>query len=207
MTVGSDALASLEQDADRLRTARAADVSEAVAELVAMPSIRRRIAVLGEWWVTYRQATSRLLHVVARDVDLAAKLASTVLACDVLDDDDIDDVLAAAFPRLSNAFGAVAGERPGVRNRLGMPALPVTRVEPGWLWPVGRCFPDADTIEGVQARLNFLGFPAGPVDGEWTERTQHAFSSWQARNGFEPNGELGDDEVEHLRLTTPEAPE
>ena len=55
----------------------------------------------------------------------------------------------------------------------------------------GRIDP-VDTITGFQARLNNLGFGAGPVDGELGPRTRDAIQRFQTSAGIEETGEMDD---------------
>ncbi len=61
-----------------------------------------------------------------------------------------------------------------------------------WELDIGHLDP-VDSISGVQARLNHLGYKAGPVDGVMNDQTKAAISAFQIRIGYEaPNGELDD---------------
>jgi hypothetical protein len=44
-------------------------------------------------------------------------------------------------------------------------------------------------ISGIQARLNNLGFDAGPADGQWTEKTREALKEFQEKHGMTATGE------------------
>jgi N-acetylmuramoyl-L-alanine amidase len=50
----------------------------------------------------------------------------------------------------------------------------------------------ADTVSGAQARLNNLGFGAGPVDGELGAGTRRALRLFQEEQGLEASGALDD---------------
>jgi hypothetical protein len=118
--------------------------------------------------------------VIARDQDTATEIAPTILAARVLDREDVDEILAAAFPRLTGAYREAAADREGVRRMLGISEpLSIKPPEPAWLWPSGKPYPPVDTIAGVQARLNYLELGAGPVDGEWTDLTRRALVRWE----------------------------
>lgn len=54
----------------------------------------------------------------------------------------------------------------------------------------GEAFPSVDTTEGVQLRLNQLGFFAGPVDGEFAEVTQAALANFKRKNSLSDDSEL-----------------
>ena len=199
----TEQLAALDGDVDRLRISSPADVSEALAELLSGESTFVRVLSLGEWWATYPRATAQLLRTIARDPNASAALASTVLACEVLDDRDVDEILITAFPALRGAVRDAASDRPGVRRRVGIAETEPPSIEapnPMWLWPAGRPFPPAETVQGVQARLNHLGLGAGPVDGVWTPLTLRAVARWQVLNGLEPTGELDDVALDRLNL-------
>ena len=210
---GTQALASLEDDVDRLRIREPSDVAAAAVELRALDALDDRIVALGGWALHYPRATSQLLGAIARDPDVSRELAATILGCTVGNcgpaPDDADDILATAFPQLTGAWREAAADRPGVRARLGLPDEPpaVPAPEPGWLWPLGEPFPPAERVEGIQARLNYLGYGAGPVSGDWTPELQRAFTRWQVASGLEPTGEVDADAVERLSFQTPDAPD
>jgi hypothetical protein len=193
-------LASLDGDVDRLRISSRADVSDALAELLAQPTILGRVVALGEWLLAYPRATAQLLRVIAADREASVALASTVLAARILDDEDADDILVTAFVDLAEPLRDAAADRPGVRRRVGATTTPLAPPDPAWLWPEGKPLPPADTVEGVQARLNALGLGAGPVDGEWTELTRRAFVRWQVLRALEPTGELDIESIDQLGL-------
>ncbi|HEX7704059.1 MAG TPA: hypothetical protein VF403_25125 [Kofleriaceae bacterium] len=195
-------MAELERDADRLRISQAVDVVGSRAELLATMSLRDRVALLSGWFVDFPKATSQLFRVIARDPDASLELASTVLGSRVLDGDDAHAVLVTAFPKLTGALRDAAADRLNVGS-----AVTVTVPDPSWLWPAGKPFPPADSVEGVQARLNYLDLGAGPISGEWNDLTRRAFTRWQVLTGFEPTGELDDDSAEYLAFKTPEMSE
>lgn len=208
---GTDELAALENDLDRLRMEMAVDVSDALAQLVATNPLFERTAQLATWIVSFPSATSQLLRVIARDRSASRNLAATVLGCGVAESDDVDEVLAVAFPDLTGPLRDAAADRAGVRRRVGITEgagyAPVSPPDPAWRWPVAKPFPSVETTAGVQARLNYLELGAGPIDGEWSELTRRAFARWQVLNGFEPSGDADLDAIEFLELTTPDAPE
>lgn len=203
-------MAALDQDVDRLRIRQPADVSDAIEELLAVETPIDRVVLLGGWIVNYPRAASQLLGVVGKDQRAAVALSSTLLATAVADSDAVDEILATAFADLGGAVRDAAADRPGVRKLIGLADdngyETVPPADPTWLWPVGKPFPAADTVQGVQARLNYLDLGAGPVDGQWTDQTRRAFVRWQVLNGLEATGELDLDSEDHLRLTTPDAP-
>jgi hypothetical protein len=63
------------------------------------------------------------------------------------------------------------------------PEQEVHRYELGHLDPIG-------TVSGVQARLNTLGYPCGPADGELGDLTFEALCDFQSYNQLEPTGEI-----------------
>jgi hypothetical protein len=67
-------------------------------------------------------------------------------------------------------------------------------VKIGKLDPIGR-------VKGVQARLNNLGFHAGPVDGIPGKLTRKAVYDFQASQGMKPTGQIDD---ATLQLLLPE---
>jgi LysM repeat protein len=61
-----------------------------------------------------------------------------------------------------------------------------------WEIKVGHLDP-IETVSGVQARLNNLGFRAGPVDGKLNATTKEAIEAFQLRIGYQvPTGEIDD---------------
>lgn len=61
-----------------------------------------------------------------------------------------------------------------------------------WEVEIGHLDP-VDTISGLQARLNNLGYKAGPVDGQLNDRTKAALRDFQIRIGYDnPTGEPDD---------------
>jgi hypothetical protein len=57
----------------------------------------------------------------------------------------------------------------------------------------------ADSLSGVQQRLNNLGFACGSETGELTPRTQRALRSFQSMYGLEVTGELNDETTQQVR--------
>ena len=66
-----------------------------------------------------------------------------------------------------------------------------------WKLDIGRLDP-IDTVSGVQARLNNLGFDSGPEDGDLGEQTAAALKAFQQRMGLEPSGILDDETKQRL---------
>lgn len=60
-----------------------------------------------------------------------------------------------------------------------------------WDLKIGHLDP-VDTVAGVQARLNNLGFPSGEVDGALGPRTQRAIRTFQRDVGLDMTGEIDD---------------
>jgi hypothetical protein len=56
-----------------------------------------------------------------------------------------------------------------------------------------------DSVSGVQARLNNLGYGAGEVDGELNGRTERALRQFQSRQGLEITGRPDDETCDKLR--------
>ena len=54
-------------------------------------------------------------------------------------------------------------------------------------------------VRDMQARLNILGYNAGPVDGLPGRRTTNALTSYQRKVGLEPDGMLSAKVIELLR--------
>jgi hypothetical protein len=210
VTDGADSLASLELDVDRLRIAHRMNVKPAIDELLALDRPMSRTVCLADWAIAYPSATAQLLTVVTRDPRLAAELAPTVLGWIPMVGkkssklEMIDEVLVTAFPALQGPWRDAAAERPDVRAAHALADFePLPPPEPAWQWPTGQPFPPADEVDGMQARLNFFGYGAGPVTSEWSPLTRRALERWQIHMGLEPTGELDDDTVDQLKLDTP----
>lgn len=59
---------------------------------------------------------------------------------------------------------------------------------------------DAPTIRFAQLALSDLGFPPGPVDGQFGPRTREALSAWQIKAGLTGNGALDAAALERLKV-------
>lgn len=166
MSAGTEQLAALEADEDRLRLALP-DVVVAKRELLATDDALERIALLSEWATEYPNATAKLLSNLCEDTPAAVELAPAIIGSRALDRDELaDDVLRRALPQLGGAFRDVA--------ELRLAGHPL----PAW-----------DTIPGIQARLACLGFDVGTIDGVWDGQTRAAYTRFQQLNGFPPTGE------------------
>jgi hypothetical protein len=66
----------------------------------------------------------------------------------------------------------------------------VTARRIAWNLEVGHLDP-VDTLTGVQARLNNLGFGCGAVDDDAGPRTEASIRAFQASHGLEVDGQLG----------------
>ncbi len=71
---------------------------------------------------------------------------------------------------------------------LADPAYPETA---SWELSLGQMLPIESTV-GVQARLDNLSYPCGPIDGAWGPRCAAALAEFQRDQGVEPTGELDD---------------
>jgi TPR repeat protein len=58
---------------------------------------------------------------------------------------------------------------------------------------------DAPTVRFAQLALTDLGYPPGPVDGQFGPRTREALSAWQAKAGLSDNGVLDAAALERLK--------
>lgn len=196
---GAAQLAWLESEPDLTRVVIPSTVDRALAELLAIQGTHARCVLLYDW-MRWPSAFHQLVRVIAENPTASRELAPAVLAT-ALDDDDANAILATAYPMLGGAY------REAAADRLGLSADALAPPRPEWQWPAGKPFPPWDSVEGVQARLNYLAFGAGPVDGQWTDRTQRAFVRWQVLNGHEPTGELDYLAQSDLGASTPDAPE
>ncbi len=192
-TPGGRQLAWLEHQVDHLRISAAVDVAIALTELRAADFVSDRAFLLGGWALAVPAATTQLLKIIAGDDDLSLELASTILGCGAvmqLLPDHAHEILARAYPRLTSPWRDAAADQPGVRRILritegeGYDSTPAPQA--AWQWPAGEPFPAPSTVEGVQSRLNYLGFGCGPVNGKWNESTRRAFVRWQISMACEP---------------------
>ncbi len=215
MTPGTRLLSVIEGDEGLSHILPSLDLTAAVEELLAAPSVLGGMVVLGDWAFDYPNTTGQLLRVIARDTGSSVKLAPMILGCGIVNSGklshDADEVLSAAFSELTGAWRDAAADRPGVRELLQLPEgvdyEAVPRPESSWLWPIGKPFPPAHTVEGAQARLNYLGRGCGPVTGEWNAPTRRALTRWQVDRGMDPTGELDDETIEELAHFNPAAPD
>ena len=205
-----DELTLLETNPDLMRARDPSLLVHARGELLAADEGIERVALLSEWVVEFPRAASRLLVEGIYDKDFSAEIASTVIACEIIDADLKDRILAAAFPRLEVAIRDAAADRPGVRTIVRLEPnvgyVSVPKPDPTWLWPVGVPFPPVDSVAGIQARLNYLDLGAGPPTGMWNDATARAFVRFQVLNALEPSGEQDFESAERLALLTPESP-
>lgn len=95
---------------------------------------------------------------------------------------DGDGLLTVALPPGSHAGELTFGEGESAQT---------TRVLVGELAPV-------TTVEGVQARLNNLGFAAGEIDGTLNPETREALSELQRQEGLTVSGEIDEPTRERL---------
>ena len=58
--------------------------------------------------------------------------------------------------------------------------------------------PHSDMISQVQERLRALGFDAGPVNGDWNEKTQAALAQFQLSLAMPASGQLDELTLAHL---------
>ena len=211
ITPGARSLEMVEHDQDLPHILYAVNLKPAQDELLNV-DVPHGIALLARWGLDYPTATGELLSRLAKDPESALKLAPIVLGVtNHWLEDEFDEILAAAFPQLTGPWRDAAVDRSGVRELLKLPLGAgyevVPKPDPSWKWPIGKPFPSGDTVEGVQARLNYFGRGCGPVTGEWNEMTQRALMRWQIENGIEPTGELDEDTIFELEHWAPSAPE
>ena len=65
-------------------------------------------------------------------------------------------------------------------------------IEEEYVFNIGHLDP-VDTIQGIQQRLNHLGYNCGDSDGDCGEFTSLALSRFQADNDIEPDGNISDE--------------
>jgi len=205
LTPGEEVLAAFESEPDLRRILQPEHLTKVIAELRACENVLQGTALLCQWSLRYPNTTGYLLGAIAKDPVASLELAPVILSYSS-DPDSADEILAKAFPGLTGPYRDAAADRPGVRQILKLPEgvgyEAVPEPDPSWLWPKGKPFPDADTVEGVQARLNSLGYGAGPVNGEWSDLTRRAFVRWQIHEAFTPTGELDERSIEELAFQT-----
>ena len=63
--------------------------------------------------------------------------------------------------------------------------------------------PYDDLVKQVQEKLNGLGFDAGPVNGDFGEKTQAALAQFQLANLLPASGALDDETLEELGVQRP----
>jgi peptidoglycan hydrolase-like protein with peptidoglycan-binding domain len=66
--------------------------------------------------------------------------------------------------------------------------------------------PNADFISRVQERLRALGFDAGPVNGDFGEKTQAALAQFQLSRTIPAGGQLDDQTLAELGVSRDAAP-
>ena len=202
---GTEELEKLEHDEDFLRLGGAVGVSRSLEQLIQAEDVSARAAMLRHWAILFPRATAQLLTVISESAKLSTEFAPTVLASDLRYFNAADDVLITAMPNLEGPFRDAARDRIGVREALQITEpTSVKSPEPEWFISIGKPFPPIETIAGVQARLNYLGFGAGPITGEWDEQTRRAFAQFQVANALSPSGELDPESIECLAVNTPD---
>lgn len=210
----TQSLVALDGDDERLRLAHADDVRGPLQVLLDLDDELERIVLLDRWVEAAPRATVQLLAVAAREGVRAVQLGPTMaryitqLATSPLIP-VADEILATAFPNLEGVYREVAAERPAVQHAHGLAAgrdfHPLPDVAPTWRWPGGTPFPSIEQVEGVQARLNWLEFGSGPIDGELGPMTLRALARWQLFACLEPTGTLDEWSRTELAATTPDA--
>ena len=65
--------------------------------------------------------------------------------------------------------------------------------------------PYADLVSRVQERLRALGFDAGPVNGDFGEKTQAALAQFQLSRAIPASGQLDDPTLAELGVTRDDA--
>ncbi len=107
----------------------------------------------------------------------------------------------------SAAGGEVCHEVPEAVERVDLTAWPEGGPEEGFRWTFDlRPMPSIDRIEGIQARLNHLGYACGDIDGQLNEATKEAIAEFQDDIGYdEPTGEIDDETRRALLVLCNEA--
>jgi len=211
-TPGTRAMDAYEQSRDAQLARLDSTLTEALVELRSLDVPSVRFARLTSWALHYPAATVALLYKIGRDPEAAAELAPSVLA--LMDRlrtyqlDAVDAVLIAAFPTLTGAYREVAAERDAVRRAFhlveGVDFTEVPAIDAAWTAPSGDPVPPASEIAGAKARLNHLGYAAGPLTNEWSPTSRRALARWQVHEHVEPTGELDADTIEMLDWATPD---
>ncbi len=203
-------LLDLEQQPELGRAPGAWDPTPLFVELETSESLLDAVVLLDEWKAG---APRGLVVLIARIDESWAQKLGKILCCWRMQllvpgplATAIDEALALAWPHLPPHYREAAALSPTVQRARGLPAPDPLDVEPEWKWKKGLPFPAPNTVEGIQARLNWLGFGCGPVDGRWSVRCTSALRRWQVRAGREPEGEPTEEEGEELAMETPDAP-
>lgn len=203
-------LLQLEQQPDLMRAPGAWDPDPLFQELAATESLLNAVVLLDQW---KEGAPRGIAALIARIDDGWAQKLAKILCCWRMQlavpgplTVAMDEALALAWPSLPPAYREAAALWPTVQRAWGLPAPDPLRVDPAWKWKEGVPFPAPETVEGIQARLNWLGFGCGPVDGRWSTRCASALRRWQVRAGREPEGVPTEEEGERLALETPDVP-
>lgn len=203
-------LLQLQKEPELLRAPGAWDPDPLFQQLEATESPWDAMRLLDEWRA---DAPRGLVALIARIDEGWAQKLGKILCCWRMQlavpgplTVAIDEALALAWPSLPPAYREVAALWPIVQRAWGLPAPDPLRVDPAWKWKEGVPFPPPQTVEGMQARLNWLGLGCGPVDGRWNTRCTTALRRWQVSAGREPEGEPTEEEGEELALETPDVP-
>jgi len=209
---GTRAMETFEGERDARLAQLHGMLAPAIDELRAADGLLPRLALLASWALHYPAAIVHLFDIIGRDRALAEELAPSLLAVSYQLDSTllpaIDDALIAAFPTLAGAYREAAAERPAIRAAFGLiegtdyHAIPA--LDPAWKLGAGAPYPPATEVAGIQARLNYLGYAAGPITGAWSEVTRRALARWQLHQGIDPTGETDADTIDKLDWETPD---
>ena len=203
-------LLDLEQQPALLRAPGAWDPGPLLDRLASTDSTLDAVVLLDEWKAAAPRGIAAL---IARIDEVRAARLGKILCCWRMQlgvpgplTVALEEALALAWPALPPAYREVAAQWSPVQRAWGLPAPDPLDVDPAWKWKEGHPFPPPGSIEGIQARLNWLGLGCGPVNGRWSARCASALRRWQVRAGREPVGEPLAEEGEELALETPDAP-
>lgn len=198
-------LARLEEREDLIRLGQSAPLAPIVSILLNLSNPPSQLLALIRGADASPDATSLLVREIQKDADHLIALAPILLrAIPCVETNigvtmEIDNSLYKIHSKLTPQMRQWAEQRPDVRRALGLSKLAKEeRVKiPRDTWP------PAGSIEGVQIRLNAQDYPAGPITGEWNNKTENALTKFQFDMFLEPTGTLNKETIEELEALIP----